>query len=83
MGMAWGRCALPAILWPVILCFGVQQQSNAQTEIAEIAVETELTLGIRGENLLNDQIRLAQSYKKDEVLQPGLNIRLFALAKLN
>jgi iron complex outermembrane receptor protein len=43
----------------------------------------ELTLGIRGENLLNDQIRLAQSYKKDEVLQPGLNIRLFALAKLN
>jgi len=43
----------------------------------------ELTIGIRGENLLNDQIRLAQSYKKDEVLQPGLNIRLFVLGKLN
>ncbi|WP_244434811.1 TonB-dependent receptor [Afipia sp. P52-10] len=43
----------------------------------------EVTVGIRGENLLNERIRLHQSYKKDEVLQPGLNIRLFASAKLN
>ena len=37
-----------------------------------------LTLGIKGENLLDDDIRFHQSYKKDEVLQPGRNIRLFA-----
>jgi iron complex outermembrane recepter protein len=43
----------------------------------------EVTVGIRGENLLNERIRLHQSYKKDEVLQPGLNIRLFASAKFN
>lgn len=43
----------------------------------------EVTVGIKGENLLNDQIRLHQSYKKDEVLQPGLNVRAFASFKLN
>lgn len=42
----------------------------------------EITLGIKGENLLNDQVRLHQSYKKDEVLQPGLNVRAFASFKL-
>ena len=43
----------------------------------------EITLGIRGENLLNDDIRNSVSYKKDEVLQPGTNIRVFGLVKLN
>lgn len=43
----------------------------------------EVTVGIKGENLLNDQVRLHQSYKKDEVLQPGLNVRAFASFKLN
>ncbi len=43
----------------------------------------EVTVGLRGENLLNERIRLHQSYKKDEVLQPGLNVRLFMSAKLN
>ena len=43
----------------------------------------EITVGIRGENLLNDDIRNSVSYKKDEVLQPGTNIRLFGLVKLN
>ena len=43
----------------------------------------EITVGLRGENLLNDDIRLHQSYKKDEVLQPGLNVRFFASARLN
>ena len=36
----------------------------------------EITVGIRGENLLNDDIRNSVSYKKDEVLQPGANVRL-------
>ncbi len=43
----------------------------------------EITVGIRGENLLNDDIRNSVSYKKDEVLQPGTNIRVFGLVKLN
>lgn len=41
----------------------------------------ETTLGLKGENLLNDDIRFHQSYKKDEVLQPGRNIRIFASTK--
>ena len=43
----------------------------------------EITVGIRGENLLNDDIRNSVSYKKDEVLQPGVNVRLFGAIKLN
>jgi len=41
----------------------------------------EYTLGVVGNNLLNDDIRFHQSYKKDEVLQPGRNLRLFASMK--
>jgi len=37
-----------------------------------------LTIGVKGENLLDADIRLHQSYKKDDVLQPGRNVRLFA-----
>jgi iron complex outermembrane recepter protein len=43
----------------------------------------EITVGVKGENLLNDDIRNSVSYKKDEVLQPGTNIRLFGLLRLN
>ncbi len=43
----------------------------------------EMTIGLRGENLLNDDIRLSTSFKKDEVLQPGTNVRLFGIVKLN
>jgi iron complex outermembrane receptor protein len=43
----------------------------------------EITVGIRGENLLNDDIRNSVSFKKDEVLQPGVNARLFGAIKLN
>jgi iron complex outermembrane recepter protein len=47
------------------------------------SVVPEMTVGIRGENLLNDDIRLSTSFKKDEVLQPGTNVRLFGIVKLN
>ena len=43
----------------------------------------EITVGIKAENLLNDDIRNSVSYKKDEVLQPGVNVRLFGAIKLN
>ena len=37
-----------------------------------------LTIGLVGNNLLNDDIRNSVSFKKDEVLAPGRDIRLFA-----
>jgi len=43
----------------------------------------EVTVGLKGENLLNDDIRLSTSFKKDEVLQPGTNVRLFGIVRLN
>ena len=41
------------------------------------------TIGLKGENLLDDDIRNHVSFKKDEVLQPGRTIRLFGAIKLN
>lgn len=39
------------------------------------------TVGIRGENLLDDDVRNHVSAKKDEVLQPGRTVRLFGSVK--
>ncbi|GLK75973.1 TonB-dependent receptor [Methylopila jiangsuensis] len=36
-----------------------------------------LTVGLLGDNLLNDRIRNAASFKKDEILLPGAGARLF------
>ena len=47
------------------------------------SVVPEMTIGLRGENLLNDDIRYSTSFKKDEVLQPGTNVRLFGIVRLN
>jgi len=41
------------------------------------------TIGIRGENLLDDDVRNSASFKKDEVLLPGASVRLFGSVKLN
>ena len=35
-------------------------------------------LGIIGNNLLNDDIRNSVSFRKDEVLLPGRNVKFFA-----
>ncbi|MCP1999362.1 TonB-dependent receptor domain-containing protein [Nitrobacter winogradskyi] len=40
-----------------------------------------VTVGLVGDNLLNEQIRNAAAYNKDQVLLPGLNVRLFANVK--
>jgi iron complex outermembrane receptor protein len=37
----------------------------------------EMTIGLAGDNLLNEQIRNHISFKKTEVLQPGLGVRVF------
>ena len=50
---------------------------------AVVGDPTEMTIGLRGENLLDDDIRNHVSFKKDEVLQPGRTIRLFGSIKLN
>jgi iron complex outermembrane receptor protein len=41
----------------------------------------EITVGVVGDNLLNDDIRNSVSYNKDEVLLPGLGVRAFANMK--
>src|SRR6266536_2460958 len=41
----------------------------------------EATVGLVGNNLLNDDIRNSVSYTKDEVLMPGLGVRAFANLK--
>ena len=40
-----------------------------------------LTVGIAGNNLLNDDIRNSVSYRKDEVLMPGRGVRFFATVR--
>ncbi|GJE55891.1 TonB-dependent receptor [Methylobacterium sp. WL9] len=42
---------------------------------------SEVTLGLRGTNLLDDVIRNAASFKKDEVVLPGRNLRVFLTAR--
>lgn len=43
----------------------------------------QMTIGLRGENLLDEEIRNHVSFKKDEVLQPGRTIKLYGTVKLN
>ncbi len=43
----------------------------------------EMTIGLKGENLLDEDVRNHVSFKKDEVLQPGRNIMLRGKIKLN
>jgi iron complex outermembrane receptor protein len=40
-----------------------------------------VTIGLAGDNLLNEQIRNAVAFNKDQVLLPGLNVRIFANVK--
>jgi iron complex outermembrane receptor protein len=41
----------------------------------------EITVGVSGNNLLNDDIRNSVSFKKDEVLLPGRSVKFFANAR--
>jgi iron complex outermembrane receptor protein len=42
---------------------------------------SEVTLGLQGRNLLDHRIRNSASFKKDEILLPGRNVRLFLTAR--
>jgi iron complex outermembrane receptor protein len=43
----------------------------------------EVLIGVRGENLLDDDIRNHVSFKKDEVLEPGRTVKLYGTIRLN
>ncbi len=48
---------------------------------AKMGEPQEVTLGVAGNNLLNEDIRNSVSFKKDEVLMPGRNVRVFATVR--
>lgn len=43
----------------------------------------EFTIGLRGDNLADDDVRNHSSFLKDEVLQPGASVRVFGSLKFN
>ncbi len=51
--------------------------------LTDLPGRPEMVVGIRGDNLLDDEVRHHTSFKKDEVLQPGRTIRLYGSVKLN
>jgi iron complex outermembrane receptor protein len=46
-------------------------------------ISTSMTIGLKGENLLDQDVRNHVSFKKDEVLQPGRTIRLYGVVRYN
>jgi iron complex outermembrane recepter protein len=46
-------------------------------------ISTQMTIGLKGENLLDEEIRNHVSFKKDEVLQPGRTVRLYGVVRFN
>jgi iron complex outermembrane receptor protein len=50
----------------------------------EVARGTAMTIGLKGENLADDEVLNHASFKRrDEVLLPGASVRLFGSIKLN
>ena len=47
----------------------------------KVAGVSEVSVGVRGENLLNDDIRNSTSFRKDLMLMPGRTVRLFVSAR--
>ncbi len=57
---------------------------NYKIKLGQIDGSTpEMTIGIKGENLLDDDVRNHVSFKKEDVLQPGRNIVLRGKITLN
>lgn len=44
-------------------------------------IQPELIVGVKGENLLDDDVRNHVSFKKDEVLLPGQSVRAFGILR--
>jgi len=63
-----------------LLATSLNYTSVSTNEEGRIA---ELTIGVTGENLLNDDVRNHVSFKKEEVLLPGQNVKLRGKIKFN
>jgi iron complex outermembrane receptor protein len=46
-------------------------------------ISSQMTIGLRVENLLDEEVRNHVSFKKDEVLQPGRTFRLYGVVRFN
>jgi len=57
--------------------------SYTMTLAADGFARPEMTIGLKGENLLDDDVRNHVSFKKDEVLEPGARVRLFGTIKFD
>ncbi len=57
--------------------------SYTQTFNQSGTIAQAVTIGVKGENLLDDDVRNHVSFKKDEVLLPGAGVRLFGSIKFN
>jgi iron complex outermembrane receptor protein len=49
----------------------------------QAGVVPEMTIGLKGLNLLDDEVRNHVSFQKDFVLEPGRTVRLFGTVRLN
>ena len=54
---------------------------TTQARTPSWSARARFTVGVVGNNLLNEDIRNSVSYTKDEVLMPGLGVRAFANVK--
>lgn len=61
----------------------VSAELSYTARIPALGSEPELRIGIRGENLADQEVRNHSSFLKDEVLQPGASVRVFGSVKLN
>lgn len=66
----------PPATHTIFLEKGMCRRASVSQEELSLAIAPKLIIGLKGENLLNDDIQNGASFKKDEVLQPGANVRL-------
>ncbi|MEN2986905.1 TonB-dependent receptor [Tistrella sp. BH-R2-4] len=59
----------------------LEAELSYTTAFTSGGVPTLVTFGVKGTNLLDEEIRNAVSFKKDEVLAPGRGVRAFASLK--
>jgi hypothetical protein len=57
---------------------------NRITPTTHIGTAPQVTIGIKGENLANEDVLDHTSFKRrEDVLQPGASVRAFGIVKLN
>ncbi len=62
--------------------FLLSAEANYTWKLASIGrITPEMTIGLKGENLLNEDVRNHVSFKKDEVLQPGRGVKLYGVMR--